>query len=253
MERFWRGLGVALGKYWYLVAVAVLLISGVLVLGVRQLEFATGQDSYLNPESQIALDNVQFQDDFGGETVIILLTASEGSDATIEDLFEGENLATLEQLNEDLADIDEAYAVVTPLTALQFSDNLLSNGVGTNALISAAQRDEDEDGSAARAADISTALARLGSSGDQVIGNPSYNELLLFGNDNYSEDGVAPADDADRAIRLSLAGSFPDQQTAVGGIVLTGNASLDEQTIGTEKVLEVFDASHRACSDLLAD
>ncbi len=119
MESFWRWLGVALGKYWKIVVAAVVLITLVLGLAGRNVEFATGQDSYLNPDSQIAIDNVAFQDDFGGETVILLFTSTDGSD--VSELYEGENLAELQRITEELDGVEGAYAVVTPLTSLQFS------------------------------------------------------------------------------------------------------------------------------------
>ncbi|MEM9515839.1 MAG: MMPL family transporter, partial [Actinomycetota bacterium] len=239
MERFWRASGVALGKHWKWVAAAAVVITAILLIGTSRLEFATGQDSYLNPDSQVAIDNVAFQDDFGGETVVLLFMADDNTNIT--DLFEGDNLAELQRVTEELGEIPEVYSVVTPYVSLQFSDNLLAGGVGTNALLSAAGR--DEAGAEARNADITLALARLGAVDVQEIGQPDYNELLIFGNDNYEVvDGepVAPADE-DRAIRLSLASTFPDQQTAVGGVVLQGNASLEEQTAGTEAVLEILD------------
>jgi predicted RND superfamily exporter protein len=58
MESFWRWLGVALGKYWKIVAVVVTVITVILGIGARNIEFATGQDSYLNPDSQIAIDKI---------------------------------------------------------------------------------------------------------------------------------------------------------------------------------------------------
>ncbi len=82
MERFWRWLGVALGKHWKFVAAVVVVITVLLGFGARNIDFATGQDSYLNPDSQIAIDNVAFQDDFGGETVILLFTSNDGSDVS---------------------------------------------------------------------------------------------------------------------------------------------------------------------------
>ncbi|MDX2379500.1 MAG: MMPL family transporter [Acidimicrobiia bacterium] len=247
MEQFWRATGVALGKYWKIVAAVVVVLTILFGFGLRNLEFATGQDSYLNPESQIAEDNVIFQEAFGGETVILLFTAT--GDAEVPDLFEGENLVTLTEITEELAAIDEAYAVVTPLVSLEFADNLLSGGVGTRALTSAASRDDAH--AAERNADLGIALGRLQAvpADDREIGVAAWNEVLIFGNDGYAEvDGeiVAPTGD-DRAIRLSLASTFPETQdgskftTAVGGVVLQGNATLDEQTIGTEKVLDVLD------------
>jgi hypothetical protein len=247
MERFWRWLGVALGKYWKLVAVGVVFVTVLLALGGRNVEFATGQDSYLNSDSQVAIDNVAFQDDFGGETVILLFTAQDG--ATVTDLYAGANLDTLTRITDELAAVDGAYAVVTPLTSLQFSSNLLANGVGTSALLSASSR--DDAGAAARQDDISVALARLGGlpEADQTIGNPAYNELLIFDNTGFTvTDGAAVAPAADElVVRASLAGTFPNvdgrpvNSTAVGGIVLEGNATLDEQTAATKAVLEVLD------------
>ncbi len=73
--------------------------------------------------------------------------------------------------------------------------------------------------------------------------------MLIYGNDGYvdGDDGLeAPAPD-DRAVRLSLSGTFPEHEdgtkfkTAVGGVVLLGNATLDEQTAGTEEVIEILE------------
>jgi len=247
MESFWRWLGVALGKYWKIVLAVVVVITAVLGLGARNIEFATGQDSYLNPDSQIAIDNVGFQDDFGGETVILLFNSTDGSD--ISALYEGANLAELERATTALADVDGAFAVVTPLTSLQYSSNLLSEGVGTAALLSAASR--DEAGAVARNADIQIALARLNAitPDDRVLGVAEYNQLLVFDNSGFEiVDGapVAPAKE-ELAIRASLRGTFPNVDggaingTAVGGVVLNGNATLDEQTAATKQVLDVLE------------
>ncbi|MGB9346458.1 MAG: MMPL family transporter, partial [Ilumatobacteraceae bacterium] len=252
MERFWRWLGVALGKHWKLVVAVVLLITVVLGIAGRNIEFATGQDSYLNPDSQIAIDNVAFQDDFGGETVILLFTSTDGSD--VSELYEGANLAELERITEELAGVDGAYAVVTPLTSLQFSANLLSGGassVGSGALLSALSR--DEAGADARQADVTVSLARLGAIPEEqrVIGDPVYNQLLIYDNAGFTADGTtvtAPAV-TDLRVRKSLEGTFPNVEggvvngTAVGGVVLEGNATLDEQTAATKQVLDVLEGA----------
>ncbi len=250
MERFWRWLGVALGKHWKFVAAGVVVITVLLGFGARNIDFATGQDSYLNPDSQIAIDNVAFQNDFGGETVILLFTSNDGSD--VSQLYEGANLEELTRITDALHDVDGADAIITPLTSLTFSANLLSGGVqsvGSSALLSAAAR--DEAGAEARQADISTALARLGGipEEERVIGNPAYNELLIYDNGGFTvaEDGtVVPPPDAERRIRASLASTFPNVEggivngTAVGGVVLEGNADLDTQTAGTKQVIDIL-------------
>jgi hydrophobe/amphiphile efflux-3 (HAE3) family protein len=250
MESFWRWLGVALGRHWKFVVAAVVLITLVLGLAGRNIEFATGQDSYLNPDSQIAIDNVAFQDDFGGETVILLFSSNDGSD--VSKLYEGANLAELERITDELSGVDGAYAVVTPLTSLRFSANLLSGGassVGSRALLAALAR--DEAGADARQADVTVSLARLGAVDDaqRVIGDPAYNRLLIYDNTGFAADGTevtAPAD-GDLVIRKSLQSTFPNVEggsingTAVGGVVLDGNATLDEQTAATKQVLDVLD------------
>ena len=253
MQQFWRNAGRQLGKQWKAVLAVVLVVTGVLAAaGATQIEFATGQDSYLNPDSQTAIDNVEFQSSFGGETVILLFTAQDGADVDVSDLLKGENLSAFRELNEQLSEIPEVFSVVTPLTSITFSSELVTSEpvtstVGTNALLSAAGR--DEAGSAARNADISVSLARRGDAGEQTLDNPEWIELLVYGNDGYTAEAgslIAPADD-ERVIRLSLQSTFPNvdggdiNSTAVGGVVLNGNASLDEQSAGTEKIISLMD------------
>jgi uncharacterized protein len=257
MESFWRWLGVALGKYWKVVAAVVTLITLVFVIGARNIQFATGQDSYLNPDSQIAIDNVAFQDDFGGETVILLFSSNDGSD--VSELYTGDNYTELQRITASLEEVDGAFAVVTPLVSLQFSSNLLAEGVGTDALLSAAAR--DEAGAGARGADVQMALARLNAvpvedrvlpdAASGELPNPSYVDLLIYDNTGFEiVDGapVAPAR-AELVVRKSLEGTFPNVDgrpingTAVGGVVLKGNATLDEQTAATKEVLDLLDGA----------
>ncbi len=248
MEQFWRNTGIQLGKHWKLVLAALLVLTGVLAIGATQIEFATGQDSYLNPESQVAQDNVRFQDEFGGEAVILLFEARDGADIT--DLFVGADLAEQRRLTAALGEIDDVSSVVTPLRTLSFSDALVQ-GPGQAALLSAATR--DAEGADARSADIAMSFARLGTVDEADRGlavepdgaepDPDWIELLIFDNRGFElVDGepVAPPDD-ERQIRLSLAGSFPDQQTVVGGVVLDGNLDLDAQGEATDAILELLD------------
>ncbi|WP_241432226.1 efflux RND transporter permease subunit [Ilumatobacter nonamiensis] len=255
MEQFWRNTGVQLGKHWKVVAAVMVALTAVLALGATRIEFATGQDSYLNPDSQIAIDNVAFQDDFGGET-IILLFSTEG-EADITDLFEGENLTKLQDMTAELEELEgdggmgAVFSTVTPYTSLTYSSALVGGPTGTQALTSAVSR--DEAGAEARNEDISISLARRGAVGPDSewnVGNPAWNEVLIFDNTGYTLDDagdpVAPPED-ELVIRKSLRGTFPNVEggpvngTAVGGVVLLGNASLDELTEATDAVLEILE------------
>ena len=249
MEAFWRSFAVTLGKRWTTVAVVVGVVTVVLGIGATRVEFATGQDSYLNPDSQTAIDNREFQGKFGGETVILLFSATDPA-ADVSDLFVGENLRILGEITNELGDVGGVESVVTPFTSLTFSDGLVGGdggdtdgtGPGGDALLRAAGR--DEVGSGARNADVQVSLGRRDAiqEAQREIGVAEWNELLIFGNEGYQVvDGavVAPAA-ADRVVRKSLAATFPNQQTAVGGVILRGNASLDEQSLGTAGVLELL-------------
>ena len=46
-------------------------------LGLGKLDFATGQDSYIDPASQVAKDNHAYQELFGGENMVVLFTVPE--------------------------------------------------------------------------------------------------------------------------------------------------------------------------------
>ena len=247
MESFWRSAGVQLGKQWKIVLAVVVAITVVFGIGATRINFATGQDSYLNPDSQIAIDNVDFQDHFGGETVIMLFTATD-PDADVADLIEGDNLVELNAVTEEMSKVANVRSVITPPVSITFSDSLLK-GAGRAALISAAGR--DTEGAAVRGADVSLSLARLGSipAENQMLGDPDWDNLLIYGNDNFEVvDGevVTPAPQ-DLVIRKSLAGTFPNVEgrrinsTAVGGIVLEGNLDLDAQSAATEELLTILD------------
>ena len=203
MERFWRSAGIQLGRYWWAVFGAMLAITVLLAFGLTRLEFATGQDSYLNQDSQIAIDNVRYQADFGGETAIVLFQAQEGHDIT--ELFQGANLEELKRLEAELRDIPEVYAVLAPLTAVQYSEAIVTEGVGTNALLSAAERDPDPKAKEIRQADISTTLARLNSVQTKDMSNPDWVNFLLFDNTGFAVEGdeVVPPAAAARNSRRS--------------------------------------------------
>jgi hydrophobe/amphiphile efflux-3 (HAE3) family protein len=240
---FWRRAGITLGKRWLVVVVVVAAVTAVLLAGLSRLEFATGQDSYLNPGSQAAIDNVAFQDQFGGETMILLFMADEGRD--IRDLYNDTNRAELERLETELRAIEEQYAVITPLTSLGFSSRIVDEGVGTNALTAALSNERTTEADReARGGDIGITLGRLGQAGDADLARPEWVEFLLFDNTGFGPDAgnaedVLPAADV-RQIRPSLRSTFPDQQTAVGGVLLEPNADLDTLSAGTEKALEIM-------------
>jgi predicted RND superfamily exporter protein len=253
MEQRWRDLGWNLGRHWKLVVLALVVITVVLGLGARNLDFATGQDSYLDPADQIAIDNEVFEGRFGGEQIVLLFQAQDGADIT--DLFERPgNIEELQRLEDELRAIPEVYAALSPLNAVRYSENITGGGAGTNALLGALEREEDPAGLEARNTDVQLTLARLPGEDERQLENPTWHEFLLFGNDNVElVDGepVMPAGD-DRVVRASLRSTFPNNQTALGGVVLEGNASLDSLSAGTQAALDIVETVELDGFDVIA-
>jgi hypothetical protein len=237
MERIWRRAATALGRRWPIVAAVIVVVTALMSFGLRRLEFATGQDSYLDRHSQTAVDNVTFQEQFGGETVILLFDMAEGSD--VSQLFTAGNIDRLRALEAELRAIPEVHAVVTPLTVMEWSEAIVE-GPGTTALFDASQRDPDPAAAEIRTADVALGLTRLGEVAERELTDPTWIEFLLWANDGYSATAgaVTAPPVSERVVRPALESSFPGRDVAVGGVVLEGNASLDELSSGTEAVLD---------------
>jgi hydrophobe/amphiphile efflux-3 (HAE3) family protein len=232
VQRFWAWLGLNLGKHWVLVLAAGAVLTVGLGIGITRLEFATGQDSYLNQSDQVYKDNVAYQDLFGGQAMVTLVTMDEGH--TVAELFTPESIEQWESVGEELRQDGHANNVVTPLTALQFNDALVRSESGNPAesiagriLLEATEREESEEGKAARNADSVETLNRLTAipAEERTLDNPDYVEFLLY--DNQGE------------IRKPLLANFPSERHAQIVTRLQGNASLEDEGKGADFTKEV--------------
>jgi len=234
MQRFWSWLAVELGRRAGLAAVIGLLITLVLGYGVTRLEFATGQDSYLNKSDQIYKDNVKYQNLFGGQAMLGLVTMDEGH--TVNELFDAAGIAQWQSLHDDLsaarmtdaADSPPAYlAVATPLIGLQYTDILAQNGVpgtdptqafaGQLTLRALAQEEPGSDAFNARQADSLATLQRANAvpAEQRTFDNADWIDFLLH--DNQGD------------IRASLRTFFNDNSHAMIIVRLPGNLSIDDE------------------------
>jgi len=223
MQKMWSWLGLNLGKRAGVVSIVGLLITVALGAGIPKLEFATGQDSYLNKDEDIYKDSVAYQDLFGGQAMVTLVTMDQGR--TVTDLFTPENVAKWEQVEADLREGgDQIFGIVTPLTALRFTNALVLppsgnvvEGVAAQLLLGATERDPTDEGKAVRSASSARTLERVTAipPEDRVIGNPAWNELLLI--DNEGE------------IRKSLRPFFPNLTNAQMVVRLPGNQGIEEE------------------------
>ncbi|HET6835129.1 MAG TPA: MMPL family transporter [Acidimicrobiales bacterium] len=232
MRRAWAWMGLNFGKHAGIVGVVGLAITLVLGIGATKLDFATGQDSYLNKDEQVYKDNVAYQDLFGGQAMLTLFTMEDGSD--VVDLFTPANIEHLQEVDEQLHTVDGVAAVVTPLTALQFTQNLAVSDTGDpiqsvagQALLSAREREPDPAAQEVRLADAATTLQRLNEvpEDQRTFENPEWIRLLLY--DNRGE------------IRKSLRPFFPDESHAQMVTRLVGNASLEDEGTASEEVQDI--------------
>ena len=235
MQKFLAAMAVTLGKRAPLVALIALVTTVALGFGATKLEFATGQDSYLNTDEEIYIDNVAYQDLFGGQAMLTLFTMEEGK--TVVDLFTSGNLDALTEIEATLADQEGVLSVVTPATALQFTQNIVTTApdgqitedvtasVAGIALLGAREREPDEAAKAIRLEDASATLARLNEVPveERTFDNPAWVEFLLL--DNRGE------------IRKALRPFFPDLTHAQLVTRLTGNADIEEEGAASEAVV----------------
>ncbi len=232
----WGRIGSSLARRTVAALIGVALVTAVLAIGLGKLDFATGQDSYMDPSSVVAQNNTRYQELFGGENMVVLLTTKDGS--TVADLFAAGNRAALESIGNDLSTSSAVQSVISPIDLLQWTQDLVDKGVATNVLLRTAKRDPDAASQALRSTDLAINTLRLAAAGAHNLDNPEWVEFLLYGNDGYTLDGgklVAPPDDQ-RVIRKSLRAFIPDQHHAILAGVLAGNASLDELAAGAAAV-----------------
>lgn len=244
MQRFWSKLAVELGKHAGIVALTGLLITLIAGYGLTKLQFATGQDSYLNSDDQVYIDNVQYQSLFGGQAMLVLVQATDGRN--INDLVSAQNQEAYAKIAQQLeARPDLIESVVTPQTALQWSDALIqrsaadpntvaaspTESIAGAALLKAQTEAPTPADADARLKDATETLGKLNAiAPDQrVLSNPEWTNFLLF--DNQGE------------IRKPLQAVFVGKDKAQIIVRLKGNADIETEGKGAVLVQDVIEAN----------
>ncbi len=234
MQRFLAAMAVSLGKHAKVTAALVAVLTVVLGFGATKLDFATGQDSYLNEDDQVAIDNEKYQSLFGGQAMLTVWTVPEGAD--VVGFFTDRNREQLADVERELTSNQHILNVITPVTALQFTENLvigtdpaqrsaaIPSGPAAQILLGASERDPSPAGRDARKADTARTLERFGAIpvDQRTFSNPEWVRFLLF--DNSGE------------IRKSLRPFFPDASHAQMVVRLVGNADVEGEGAGADAV-----------------
>lgn len=252
MQKFWRWLAVYLGKNAGLISGVTLILTAVLGYGITKLEFATGQDSYLDPKDPIAIENVKYQDLFGGQAMVTLITLDEGED--MMEYLVGKNADKIQATVDKLRKVPNTLAVVDPLSVVRFSSEIAigpdtgeaksvadaAASVGGSATLdaltrtqemAAAETDPDrkaelEESVELRTADLGANQARLQAIPPEEwdLDNPEWVRFLLSGNDGK--------------IRPAVAAFFPDDRHIQIISRLEGNMSIADEGASAQGVVE---------------
>ena len=234
MERFWRFIAVELGKRAGLVSVIGLLVTLILGFGITRLDFSTGQDSYLNKSDAVYKDNVAYQNLFGGQAMLTLVTMDKGH--TVNELFTPENQAKWRATEDEMRKGQGVLGVISPRTVLEFSDGLVQSPTGNpaesiagRALLNATAQDPSPEGQQARTADAATTLQRLTAvpPEQRTLDNAAWVDFLLHNNQGE--------------IRPALGTFIIDDTHAQIVTRLVGNASITEEGTASDHVVAAGD------------
>lgn len=237
MDSWWRSMGEWLSRRTLVVLVAVVAVTGVFAIGLNKLDFATGQDSYIDPASQVAKDNRDYQSLFGGENMVVLFTVPEGK--TVADLFSAANMQQMDEVEASLNENDAITSVVSPVALLQWSHDMITKGVALDIIARTTERDTDAESRSLRETDAAITLQRAAAAGSQSLDNPAWVKFLLFDNAGFEltadNELVVPADETLK-VRKPLLAFIPDPRHAVFAAVLVGNAPLSDLAEGSDAV-----------------
>lgn len=236
MQRFWSWMAVNLGRHAGIVGAVGLVFTIVIGTGISRLEFATGQDSYLNKDSQVYKDNVAYQKLFGGQAMLSSIAMNKGK--TVDQLITPENIKLMKDVEKRLYAAG-VLSVISPVTALEFSDALVHKtptgepaaiitesiaGLAQLRAVSEATTPEAKD---IRQADAVKTLTRSAAipADQQTLENPEWVKFLLYDNEGNIRDA------------LKSAFSNPAQTQML--VRLPGNLSIEAEGQYSDKVVEI--------------
>jgi len=223
MSRIWPSLAHLLTRRVAATLLVCLAVTVALATGLSRLDFATGQDSYLNKDSEVAKDNVVYQTAFGGPAMLVLFTGDD-----VVDLFSSDNLSELKALEEDLRASGVVESVIGPYTALEFTAAQVEGGISSVAaqiLLRALQAEPDPAAQQARQADLLLTNERLTAAGEPSLDNPAYVEFLIFDNKGNVREPLKPF--------------FPDSSHGQMVVRLPGNASIEDEGTASDTVVDL--------------
>ena len=246
-QRSWDRLANACTHRPAVVLAALALVTVLLAAGTTKLTFATGQDSYLNASSRVAIDNRAYQSLFGGQAMITVFSTEPGH--SIIDLFTPANRAKLTALQAKLDHTSGVHSAATPLTAMDWNQALVAPATGSKdpttsvagqILLRAADRETDPSRKKARLDDAAATLARFTAAGPRTYDNPAWVRFLLIDNQGEIREALRPFFPTPPGVRPTLANATHAQMV----VRLNGNQTTQQEGAATVAVTAAIRAVH---------
>jgi hydrophobe/amphiphile efflux-3 (HAE3) family protein len=216
------------------VAICGLLITLGLGFGITTLRFTTSNSDYLNTNDPAWINNVNYENVFGGDPMAVLFTMKPGT--TVDNLLTKSNIAAFKNISSKLAKDPWVFSAVTPLDALQFAQKLLSSPTGSpldspafSLLQSAISRDTDPADKQIRAHYLTQEGIELAKTdpADQVLTNPQWMQFII-----HEQDG---------SVRQSLKTFVHDNHHALLAVYLKGDLNINQETTAASSVTNIID------------
>lgn len=252
MRRVWGWLGLNLGKRAGVVSMVGLLVTMVFGLGVTTLRFTTTNADYLNPKDPAWLDNVAYQNVFGGDPMLVMFTMKHGcvpsaqlictksGQYSVDDFFTPANQAQMKRIGTELQADKWVFADVTPLDAMALSNALLSIPAGGTVLDSPAagmlERAVKVDPSNKSKGTRFNYLSKEGtletsfSADQQTLSNPKWMDFLL-----HEPDGK---------LRVATATFAPNDTHLLLAVYLQKNLSVNQEAVAANSVTHIIQGLH---------
>lgn len=198
MRRAWSWLGLNLGKHAGLVSVIGLAITIVLGIGITQLKFVTNTTSFLNRTDPAYTHEIAYEHKFGGTDLLTMISMDKGN--TITDLCRDQ--AQIKALTARIESVPGVRAVITPVTAVTFSNSLAAATTGTitksiagQELLAAIAATTTAAAKKVRTDNALATEARLATvpKAQRVTTNPAWCHFLIFANPVNGKSTIRPA------------------------------------------------------------
>jgi predicted RND superfamily exporter protein len=217
---FWTRLGGFVARHARGVLAGVVAVVVVFALGALNIGFDTSQDALIGANSQVAKDNVKYQNAFGGEPMLVMFSGS------VNDLTSPTKLEQVRRLEAALKRSGKFYSVIGPYNTLRYVQRQVGKGTTLFPQAEAADPANKDRISAAFQSEV-TRQIKTGVPFDQLT-NPA----------SLKDEGFVQflLRDPSGRIRGGLSDTFPNEQHALMIVRLDPNLPIGDMGAAADAV-----------------